>query len=180
METQTKIGTGAAAGIALVSLLEPHLFAWSEAVTVLIYLLLASLMIWGFMPIVMGVATRLRGTLVGMWGPSVLIVGGPILGLIWLYWNNLQAAAPTAPHAQSEHPSRASDSEKPKRNPTAALMPLVRDAVILPSIPIDMVRGTLAPDYGTAFEINGHGFFAVILRIDLSGMGELKRGIPDH
>ena len=85
MEPQTKIGTGAAAGIALVSLLEPHLYAWSPTVTVLVYIGLVCVMLWGFSPAVSGVVRHLRGTKMVTFGPWVLIIGGPLIGLAWLF-----------------------------------------------------------------------------------------------
>jgi predicted membrane channel-forming protein YqfA (hemolysin III family) len=59
MEEQTKIGTGAAAVIALMSILEPHLFDTHPDLAALIYVSLGCVALWGFAPI----ATRLTRAL---------------------------------------------------------------------------------------------------------------------
>jgi hypothetical protein len=52
MEEQTKFGTGAASGIALVALLEPHIFEPYPKTTAAIYIVLCLVMIWAFAPII--------------------------------------------------------------------------------------------------------------------------------
>jgi hypothetical protein len=44
-------------------------------------------------------------------------------------------------------------------------MPLARDTVLIPTIPVDPTTGNLAANYGNNFDVGGHGFFAVVLRI---------------
>lgn len=53
MDTQTQIGIGAAAGIAIITILEPHMKTY---LAVLAYLALGGIMIWGFWPIIRSIA----------------------------------------------------------------------------------------------------------------------------
>lgn len=55
-KTQTKIGIGAAALIAIMALLEPHL---PFGLVIPIYAALAAVVIWGFWPLLREVASRL-------------------------------------------------------------------------------------------------------------------------
>jgi hypothetical protein len=89
MDKQTKVGTGAAAAIALLALLEPHLIHDHPILGGLIYLLLAGVVLWGFAPVAQSAVQRMRGTMLGTWGPWLLILGGPAVGLIWLYMSHV-------------------------------------------------------------------------------------------
>src|SRR5262249_11946905 len=53
VDTQTQIGIGAAAGIAIITILEPHMKTY---LAVLAYLALGGIMIWGFWPIIRSIA----------------------------------------------------------------------------------------------------------------------------
>ena len=53
MDSQTQIGIGAAAGIAIITILEPHMKTY---LAVLAYLTLGVIMIWGFWPIIRSIA----------------------------------------------------------------------------------------------------------------------------
>jgi hypothetical protein len=70
MDQQTKVGIGAAAGIALMALLEPHLFESHFILTPLIYLVLVGLLAWGFWPVI-SICNRSRFA-------SLQLVGGAV------------------------------------------------------------------------------------------------------
>lgn len=81
MDGQTRLGVGAAALIAILSILEPHLIEKHPIIGGLIYLVLGAIVLWGVAPVL----TKLRGAMLGSWGPWLLIIGGPLLGAVWLY-----------------------------------------------------------------------------------------------
>jgi hypothetical protein len=84
MEEQTKIGTGAAAGIALMALLEPHFFEPYPKITAIIYVILGALVIWGFGPIILRFARKLlRGFRRMLW-PQYLMGVAVLLFLLGL------------------------------------------------------------------------------------------------
>jgi hypothetical protein len=77
MEEQTKIGTGAAAVIALMSILEPHLFDTHPVFAALIYIGLGSAALWGFAPLAIRLTRMLfRRGYKRMWPQYLMMVCG--------------------------------------------------------------------------------------------------------
>jgi hypothetical protein len=74
MDQQTKIGIGAASGIALMALLEPHFFESQFLFTVLIYGALIGLMFWGFWPVGAAAIRKMRGGYKKMWPQYLMLL----------------------------------------------------------------------------------------------------------
>jgi hypothetical protein len=83
MDQQTKVGIGAAAGIALMALLEPHLFESHPAMTALIYAVLVIVMLWGFGPAFLVAIRKLQGGFKRMW-PQYLMTLAAVLFFVGL------------------------------------------------------------------------------------------------
>ncbi|MBN8987574.1 MAG: hypothetical protein J0H42_04990 [Rhizobiales bacterium] len=101
MDQQTKIGIGAAAGIALMALLEPHFFESHLVLTILIYVLLICLTVWGFWPAGVAAIRIERGKLKRMWPQYLMVVSGVLffMGLVGFLQINVR---PPKLHGSSE------------------------------------------------------------------------------
>jgi hypothetical protein len=119
MEEQTKIGTGAAAAIALMALLEPHFFEPYPKITAAIYVILSLTVIWGFAPIFLRLARKFFGGFRRMWPQYLMIFAGCLffVGLIGFLQMNV-APSPTIKDAPKQEfswnwePLTATESDK--------------------------------------------------------------------
>jgi hypothetical protein len=99
MEKQTQIGVGAAAGITLMALLEPHFFESHPILTGLIYSSLIMVMAWGFFPIVVGAASWLWRRVDRMWPQYLMAFAGCLffVGLVAFLQTNVEKSETGAP-----------------------------------------------------------------------------------
>jgi len=116
MDQQTKVGIGAAAGLALMALLEPHFFETHPTLTALIYAFFVCVMLWGFGPAVFAASLKLRGRFKRMWPQYLMAASGVMffVGLVAFLQMNV-----TPP------------DQAPKPGPLASLSnPLLRERAI--------------------------------------------------
>jgi hypothetical protein len=101
MEEQTKIGTGAAAGIALMALLEPHFFEPYPKFTIAIYVILIGVTIWGFAPIAIRLARTVIGGFRRMWPQYLMVIAGVLFFIGLVGFLQLNALPPKEKNAGS-------------------------------------------------------------------------------
>src|SRR5258708_27208753 len=83
MDQQTKVGIGAAAGIALMALLEPHIFETQPLLAALIYAALGLVMLWGFGRATLAACRKLGAGVKRMW-PQYLMAASAVLFFVGL------------------------------------------------------------------------------------------------
>jgi hypothetical protein len=112
MEQQTKIGIGAAAGITLMAILEPHFFESSRILTILIYVVLIAVMIWGFARVAVGITSRLRGGIYRVWPQYLMTLAAVLFFVGLLAFLRLNVVPPS-----NELTADKNDSKPAPKNP---------------------------------------------------------------
>lgn len=136
MDQQTKVGIGAAAGIALMALLEPHFFDSHRALTALIYAALVCVMLWGFGPALLGIFRKTQGGGKRMWPQYLMIASGAtfFVGLVAFLQMNV------TPQESSSNPEPKKEAvSKPQERPEAEILPDVELAFVHLSRPSVML-----------------------------------------
>lgn len=155
MEEQTKIGTGAAAGIALMALLEPHFFEPYPKTTILIYAILIATTLWGFWPVVVRLwRGLLKKGLRRMWPQYLMAVCGVgfFIGLIAFLQLN---AGPQPKEAEkAEIPRQVAEPiTKPFASVMDGMIKIDRELAAA-TMPADgqIIELVIGPDDATSFQ----------------------------
>ncbi|WP_027530029.1 hypothetical protein [Bradyrhizobium sp. WSM3983] len=113
MDEQTKIGTGAAAGIALLALIEPHFFESHAVLVALLYAVLIGVMVWGLAPACLrAIRKNLMKGFGRMWPQYLMVFSACVffVGLVAFLQMNVQQ--------EEHHPvQNAASSETPTVKP---------------------------------------------------------------
>ncbi|WP_315783057.1 hypothetical protein [Bradyrhizobium sp. SZCCHNPS1003] len=121
MENQTKIGTGAAACITLLALLEPHLYEPYSPLIFVIYGLLGLIVVWGLLPVI---RNSHLGRLDRMWPQYLMVAGGGLffVGLVAFLQMNVSPSkhAADAPRSQPAEEKASSAPNNSARNEGAS------------------------------------------------------------
>src|SRR6516164_6046683 len=112
MEEQTKIGTGAAAGIALMALLEPHFFEPYPKITAAIYIVLIAVTIWGFAPPFLRFARELSRRFRTMWPQYLMVLAGILFFIGLVAFLQMSATTSKEPVADTRSEEQANPLDR--------------------------------------------------------------------